>query len=128
VQTVGWATGISKLHTTSIKRTYMEGSCRRVIAGSERACKEGEESKVLEMPRADCGLSNGCQRNTYSICKMYVHREGRYGVQPSLRGRGGVQSPGDAARRLWVGQQVLASTYSIFKMYLRGEGLPRGPS
>jgi hypothetical protein len=106
----------------------MEGSRRGVVAGFERACKEGEESKVLEMPRADCGLSNGCQRNTYSICKMYVHGEGRYGAQPSPRGRGGVQGPGDAARGLWVGQQVLASTYSIFKMYLRGEGLPQGPS
>jgi hypothetical protein len=29
---------------------------------------------------------------------------------------------------LWVGQQVLASTYSIFKMYLRGEGSLQGPS
>jgi hypothetical protein len=126
--TVGWATGISKPRTTSIKHTYMEGGRRQVVAGSERACKEGEESKVLEMPRADCGLSNRCQRNTYGICKMYVHGEGRYGVQPRLRGRGGVQGSGDATRRLWVGQQILASTYSIFKTYLRGEGLPRGPS
>jgi hypothetical protein len=77
-RTVGWATGISKPRTTSIKRTYMEG--------------------------------------------------GRRGVLTSLRGRGGVQGPGDAARGLWVGQQVLASTYSIFKTYLRGEGSRQGPS
>jgi hypothetical protein len=89
----------------------MEG----VVAGSERACKGEEESKVLEVPRADCGLGNRCQRNSYSICKVYVHGEGCYRVQPSLRGRGGVEGPGDAARRLWVEQQVLASTYSIFK-------------
>jgi hypothetical protein len=63
---------------------YMEGGHCRVIAGSERACKEGEESKVLEMPCVDCGLGNRYQQNTYSICKMYIHGEGRYGVQPSL--------------------------------------------
>jgi hypothetical protein len=33
---------------------YME----RVVVGSNHACEEGEESKVLEMLRADCGLGN----------------------------------------------------------------------
>jgi hypothetical protein len=71
---------------------------------------------------------------------MYVHGEGCYRVQPSLRGRGGVEGPGDAARGLWVEQQVLASTYSIFKRTymergchgvrgsLQGEGRVQSPS
>jgi hypothetical protein len=30
----------------------------RVVTESNQACEEGEELKVLETPRADCGLSN----------------------------------------------------------------------
>jgi hypothetical protein len=74
--------------------------------GSERACEEVGESKVLEMPGADCGLGNRRQRNMYRICKMYVHGECRYGVQTSLPGGGKVQGPGekmDGARGSLVG-------------------------
>jgi hypothetical protein len=51
---MGWATGVSETHTAFVKCTYME----RVIMGSNQACEEGEESKVLETLRTDCGLGN----------------------------------------------------------------------
>jgi hypothetical protein len=128
VQNVGWATGISKLHTTSIKRTYMEGSRRGVVAGSERACKEGEESKVLEMPCVDCGLGNTYQQSTYSICKRTYMEGGPNEVRTSLRGRGGVQGPRgpiNAVRRRHRHQQ---SVHRTCKTYVHAGWSSRVPN
>jgi hypothetical protein len=65
---------------------------RGVITGSERACKEGEESKVLMSrwtPCAGCGLGNRHQQSIYRTCKTYVHGGGSSRVlnKPVREGR-----------------------------------------
>jgi hypothetical protein len=112
------------VYTTCKTYVHGEGSSR----GPNKPARRGMSSRSWRHRARTVGWATGISEpRTTSIKRTYMEG-GRRGVRTSLRGRGGVQGPGDAARGLWVGQQVLASTYSIFKMYLRGEGSPRGPS
>jgi hypothetical protein len=72
VRAVGWATGISKVYTALVRRTYMEVGRH----GVQTSLRGGKESKVLETLHADCGLGYRYQRGIYCKCKMYVHGRG----------------------------------------------------
>jgi hypothetical protein len=87
-------------------KTYVH--VRGVVTGSERACEEGEESKVLTSrwtPRAGCGLGNRHQQNAYRTCKTYVHGGGSSRVpnEPAREGRSPRSRRADGRRARTVG-------------------------
>jgi hypothetical protein len=116
---VGWATGISKARTAFVK-------CRR---GSEQVCEEGEESKVLEMPCADCELGNRHQKSAHSTHKTYVHGGGseRGLNEPARRGRCPRSSKADGRRVRAVSRAIgISKMYTVFVRCTYMEGGRRG--
>jgi hypothetical protein len=87
-------------------KTYVHG--RGVVTGSERACEEGEEFKVLTSRwtlRAGCGLGNRHQQSVYRTCKAYVHGGGSSRVpnEPVREGRSPRSQRADGRRARTVG-------------------------
>jgi hypothetical protein len=114
---------ISKVYTALVIRMYMEGSRH----GVRTSLRGGEESKVLEVPGADCGLGHRHQQGIYSNCKTYVH--GRGVVTGSERAcEEGEESKVQETPRAdyGLGNGYQQSTYSICKNVLTWRGVDTG--
>jgi hypothetical protein len=96
--------------------------------GSERACEEGEESRVLETPRADW-VGQQVSAKHVQHCKTYLHGEGWGLNEPAGEvGSKVLESRWTVRTSCGLSNRHQQSIYSTCKTYVHGGGSSRGPN